>query len=75
MAPVMEPLARGTIQGLANQTMIMAREGTARAIADSFAPIRGLDLIMACALGFASILWFEAFKAVQRYRQARERTA
>lgn len=40
-----------------------------------FAPIRGLDLLLACALGFASILWFEAFKAVQRYRQAHERAA
>jgi len=40
-----------------------------------FAPIRGVDLVLACSLGFASILWFEAVKAVQRYRQAHERAA
>jgi len=31
-----------------------------------FAPIHGLDLGMACAAGFASILWFEVLKAVRR---------
>ena len=40
VAPVMETLARGTIQGLANHTLLIARDGTERAIADSCAPIR-----------------------------------
>ncbi len=31
-----------------------------------FAPIHGLDLGMACAAGFASILWFEVLKVVRR---------
>jgi len=40
VAPVMETLARGTVQGLANHTLLIARDGTERAIADSCAPIR-----------------------------------
>jgi len=40
VAPVMDTLARGTIQGLANHTLLIARDGTERAIADSCAPIR-----------------------------------
>ncbi|MBP1772222.1 MAG: sensor hybrid histidine kinase [Holophagaceae bacterium] len=43
VAPVMETLARGTIQGLANHTLLIARDGTERAIADSCAPIRDRD--------------------------------
>lgn len=38
--PVMETLAKGTIQGLANHTVLIARDGTECAIADSCAPIR-----------------------------------
>jgi len=38
--PVKETLARGTIQGLANHTILIARDGTECAIADSCAPIR-----------------------------------
>ena len=34
-----------------------------------FAPIRGLDLVMACSAGFASILWFEGYKALQRHQR------
>lgn len=34
-----------------------------------FASVQGLDLLVACAAGFASILWFEAFK-VLRHRRA-----
>jgi len=40
VAPVMETLARGTVQGLANHTLLIARDGTEWAIADSCAPIR-----------------------------------
>ena len=39
-APVMETLKNGTIQGLANHTLLIARNGTECAIADSCAPIR-----------------------------------
>ena len=38
--PIMETLAHGTIQGLANHTVLIARDGSECAIADSCAPIR-----------------------------------
>lgn len=38
--PVMEALASGTTHGLANHTVLVARDGAERAIADSCAPIR-----------------------------------
>jgi PAS domain S-box-containing protein len=41
--PVMETLAHGTIQGLANHTVLIARDGSESAIADSCAPIRDRD--------------------------------
>ncbi len=41
--PVMETLAKGTIQGLANHTVLIAVDGSECDIADSCAPIRGRD--------------------------------
>ena len=41
--PVIETLAHGTIQGLANHTLLIARDGSECAIADSCAPIRDRD--------------------------------
>jgi PAS domain S-box-containing protein len=41
--PVMATLAHGTIQGLANHTILVARDGSECAIADSCAPIRDRD--------------------------------
>ena len=41
--PVMHALERGTIQGLANHTVLIARDGNERDIADSCAPIRDRD--------------------------------
>ncbi len=41
--PVKETLARGTIQGLANHTILVARDGSECAIADCCAPIRDRD--------------------------------
>ena len=41
--PVKETLAHGTIQGLANHTVVIARDGSECAIADSCAPIRDRD--------------------------------
>ncbi|MDP2875017.1 MAG: response regulator [Holophaga sp.] len=38
--PVKETLAHGTIHGLANHTLLIGRDGSERAIADSCAPIR-----------------------------------
>ncbi|MFH0754858.1 MAG: PAS domain S-box protein, partial [Candidatus Omnitrophota bacterium] len=38
--PIMETLAHGTIQGLANHTVLIARSGSECSIADSCAPIR-----------------------------------
>jgi len=43
VVPVKETLAQGTIQGLANHTVLVARNGRECAIADSCAPIRGRD--------------------------------
>ncbi len=41
--PVLEALAHGTIQGLANHTVLIARDGYEYDIADSCAPIRDHD--------------------------------
>ena len=41
--PVKETLAHGTIQGLANHTILIARDGSECVIADSCAPIRNRD--------------------------------
>ena len=41
--PVIATLAHGTIQGLANHTVLIARDGSECAIADSCAPIRDSD--------------------------------
>ncbi|OGA59833.1 MAG: hybrid sensor histidine kinase/response regulator [Betaproteobacteria bacterium RIFCSPLOWO2_12_FULL_65_14] len=41
--PVLDTLAHGTIQGLANHTILIARDGSECAIADSCAPIRDRD--------------------------------
>jgi PAS domain S-box-containing protein len=43
LIPVMDALTYGIIQGLANHTVLIARNGHERDIADSCAPIRGLD--------------------------------
>ena len=40
IAPVMETLTQGTVQGLANHTVLIARDGSEHAIADSCAPMR-----------------------------------
>jgi PAS domain S-box-containing protein len=41
--PIMEAIAHGTIQGLANHTVLIARDGSEYDIADSCAPIRNHD--------------------------------
>lgn len=42
-SPVAEVIARGSVVGLANHTLLVARDGTQRPIADSAAPIREAD--------------------------------
>ena len=41
--PVADTLAKGAVHALANQTVLIARDGTERAIADSCAPIRSRE--------------------------------
>ncbi|MFA7280294.1 MAG: PAS domain S-box protein [Sterolibacterium sp.] len=41
--PVIATLAHGTVQGLANHTLLISHDGSERAIADSCAPIRARD--------------------------------
>jgi len=41
--PALRALAEGTIVGLANHTILISQNGSERAIADSAAPIRGID--------------------------------
>ncbi len=41
--PVLQTLAHGTVQGLANHTVVISRDGRECAIADSCAPIRNRD--------------------------------
>ena len=54
--PVMETLAHGTIQGLANHTLLIARDGSERSIADSCAPIRSRDgLVVGAVLVFRDV--------------------
>ncbi len=43
VVPVMATLAHGTIQGLANHTIVIAQDGRECAISDSCAPIRNRD--------------------------------
>jgi PAS domain S-box-containing protein len=54
--PVQETLAHGTIQGLANHTVLVAQDGRECAIADSCAPIRSRDgLVVGAVLVFRDV--------------------
>jgi PAS domain S-box-containing protein len=54
--PVMDTLARGTLHGLANHTVLIARDGTECTIADSCAPIRTrAGLVVGAVLVFRDI--------------------
>jgi PAS domain S-box-containing protein len=54
--PVMETLANGNIQGLANHTVVIARDGSEHTIADSCAPIRDRDgLVIGAVLVFRDV--------------------
>jgi len=67
--PVMETLAHGTINGLANHTVLIARGGSEYAIADSCAPIRDRDgQVIGAVLVFRDIT--EEYAAQQALRDS-----
>jgi PAS domain S-box-containing protein len=54
--PVAKVLATGRVQGLANHTVLIARDGTERPIDDSAAPILGMNgEILGCVLIFRDV--------------------
>ncbi|WP_232834415.1 PAS domain S-box protein, partial [Rhodoferax ferrireducens] len=67
--PVMETLTHGTIQGLANHTVLIARDGSECAIADSCAPIRDRDgRVVGAVLVFRNVT--EEYAAQQALRDS-----
>ena len=67
--PVMETLAHGTIQGLANHTVLIARDGSECDIADSCAPIRDRDgQVIGAVLVFRDVT--EEYAAQQALRDS-----
>ncbi len=77
--PVDKVLREGKIQGLANHTLLIARDGSERPIDDSGAPIRGLDgSLRGTVLVFRDVADRRAHEQAlldseQRYRAAAER--
>jgi PAS domain S-box-containing protein len=66
--PVLAALAHGTVQGLANHTLLMARDGPEYDIADSCAPIRDADgVVVGAVLVFRNVT--EEYAAQQALRQ------
>jgi PAS domain S-box-containing protein len=66
--PVASTLAHGTVQGLANHTLLMARDGREYDIADSCAPIRDADgVVVGAVLVFRNVT--EEYAAQQALRQ------
>jgi len=69
--PVARVLASGAVQGLGNHTLLIARDGSRRAIADSAAPIFGTDgAPRGVVLVFRDV---EEERATERALQASER--
>jgi len=67
--PVAETLAHGTIQGLANHTVVIARDGSECDIADSCAPIRDRDgKVIGAVLVFRDVT--EEYAAQQALRDS-----
>jgi PAS domain S-box-containing protein len=67
--PVMDALAHGTIQGLANHTVLIARDGSEYDIADSCAPIRDRDgRVVGAVLVFRDVT--EEYAAQQALRDS-----
>ncbi len=56
LIPVLETLAKGVIQGMANHTVLISRQGSECDIADSCAPIRDRDgLVIGAVLVFRDV--------------------
>ena len=70
--PALRALREGVIVGLANHTVLLARDGTERPIDDSAAPIRDhRNQVLGCVLVFRDIT--ERRKAEQQIWESRER--
>lgn len=68
--PVMDTLAHGTIQGLANHTVLIARDGSECDIADSCAPIRDRDgVVIGAVLVFRDVTGEYAVQQALRDQQ------
>jgi len=69
--PVVDALAHGTIQGLANHTVLIAHDGSERSIADSCAPIRDREgHVVGAVLVFRDVT--EEYAAQQALRDSGE---
>jgi PAS domain S-box-containing protein len=65
--PVKNTLAHGTVQGLANHTIVVARNGDETSIADSCAPIRSRDgQVVGAVLVFRDVT--DEYRAQQKLR-------
>jgi PAS domain S-box-containing protein len=68
VVPVLDTLTHGTVQGLANHTLLLARDGCEYDIADSCAPIRDADdVVVGAVLVFRNVT--EEYAAQQALRQ------
>lgn len=73
--PVEQVLATGEIHGLANHTILRARDGTERPIADSAAPIRDREgRVLGVVLVFRDVMVERAAERALRESEARYRT-
>ncbi|MFA6546745.1 MAG: response regulator, partial [Limisphaerales bacterium] len=69
--PVADTLAKGTIHGLANHTVLIARDGTERPIADSCAPIHSREgRVIGAVLVFRDVTQERAAEAEVRRSRA-----
>ncbi|MFZ2726154.1 MAG: PAS domain S-box protein [Methylococcaceae bacterium] len=72
VVPIKTTLANGTIQGLANHTVLIAKDGNECAIADSCAPIRDRDgLVIGAVLVFRDVT--DEYAAQQALRDSAAR--
>jgi len=70
-SPAARALAQGVIVGLANHTVLIAKDGTERPIEDNAAPIRRMDgQVVGCVLVFRDITERQRVEATQRETQA-----